>query len=177
MLAAFILERSPQDSFSRAGLQGLQSSPSLKVKASEGFSGGKSKRAGCFAVAEKCSPGTQSCVIPRGAPRCSWPHPPTAGAAASPETRESPCSLSSGRTQLSCDAAVPILCGMRLGQGWGGRLWHETRSGEGREPTPQLTLPFPPAACCRKLSAKRLWCLTKIIKFLLFPLPLGVESV
>lgn len=168
---------SSPDRFSRAGLQGLQSPPSLKVKAFEGFSGGKSKRAGCFAIAEKCSPGTQPCVIPRGAPRCSWPRPPAAGAAASPRNQGLPRSASSGGTQLSCVTDVPILCGMHLGQGWDGWLQHETRSREGREPAAQLPLPFPPAVRCRKCSAKRLWCLTKIIKFLLLPLSLGVESV
>ena len=69
------------------------------------------------------------------------------------------------RQWFSCFAAVPVLRGMRSGRGWDGQLRHETRSGEGREPAVRLPLPFPPAARCRKRSAKRLWGLTKIITF------------
>ena len=158
-------------------MQRLQSPPSLKVKAFEVFSGGKSERGGCFSVTEKCSPGTQPCVIPRGTPCCSWPHPPAAGAAASPRNRGPPRSVSSSGTQLSCVTAVPVLCRMRSGQGWDGQLRHETQSGEGREPAVRLLLPFPPAVRCRKCPAKRLWCLTEIIKFLLLPLSSGMETV
>lgn len=117
---------------------------------SQGFSGGKSERAFCFAVAEKCSPGTQPCVIPRGAPCCSCPYPPSAGAAASPQNRGLPCPISGSQTQLSCVAAVPVLCGMHSGQGWDGRLQHETWSGEGREPAVRQPLPFPPAVRCKE---------------------------
>lgn len=101
------------------------------------------KGVGCSALAEKCSPGTQPCVVPRGPPGCSWQH--------SPETEgcQAPQAVMGHR---SCVAALPVfpVDAFRIGMGWNGWLQGGTLCREDRVGAEQLLPPFPPAVCCRK---------------------------
>lgn len=65
------------------------------------------KGVGCSAIAEKCSPGTQPCVVPRGSPGCSWPHPALLAQQHPPETKgcQAPPAV---MRHSSCVAALPV---------------------------------------------------------------------
>lgn len=113
-----------------------------KSRPLEAFQVGK-KGVGCSALAEKCSPGTQPCVVPRGSPGCSWQHPPETEGCQAPQAVMG---------HSSCVAALPAspVDAFRVGMGCNGWLQGGTRCREGREGAEQLLAAFPPAVCCRK---------------------------
>lgn len=75
------------------------------------------KGVGCSAIAEKCSPGRQTCVVPRGSPGClilpllAQQHPRNQGP---------PSPTSSDGTQFLHCSSPCVPCRMHSGLGWAG---------------------------------------------------------